>query len=282
MCRFVTYLGDEIPLSHLVTLPTNSLIRQSHHARERSEPLNGDGFGLGWYTPNETSEPALFKSISPAWSNRNLADLASHTRSGCFFAHIRAASPGTAVSEANCHPFRIGKFLWMHNGSIDGFKSMRRRLCSSLPDSLYNSIEGTTDSEHAFAVFMNLVDGSNDLTAHELGDGLVRTVSQLEQWSREVGATTPSIYNFAVTDGRSIAAIRYVSDPNVEQISLYFSNPGEYCCRDGQSRINCSGSKAGIIVASERLTDNREDWIRVAPNHVLTIDTDLESDVWLV
>src|SRR5688572_1150697 len=111
MCRFIAYIGNEILLADLVINPENSLVRQSYKSRERREPLNGDGFGVGWYTPEVSATPCVFKSISPAWSNSNLLSIADHVRSGCFFAHVRAASPGMAVTETNCHPFQIGRYL---------------------------------------------------------------------------------------------------------------------------------------------------------------------------
>lgn len=284
MCRFVGYIGSKILLADLITRPENSLIRQSYKARERLEPLNGDGFGIGWYVPDITIEPGVFKSIAPAWSNRNLSNLAEHIESGCFFAHVRAASPGMLVSEINCHPFRFGRLLWMHNGTIEGFNSIKRILRRSLPDYLYQSVEGTTDSEHAFAVFLNLLgEKTEKLNAAYLANGLVKTVWQLEEWARKEGITKPSIYNFAVTDGENIATVRYVSDPEIEPITLYFSKPGKYQCCNGEAKIvDCCGEESGIIIASERLTNESDEWTRVAPNHVVTIDSRLNVNVRLM
>lgn len=285
MCRFVGYLGARILLADLITRPENSLIRQSYKSRERREPLNGDGFGIGWYAPEITAEPCVFTAVTPAWSNRNLLNLAEHTKAACFFAHIRAASPGMRVSDANCHPFRCGRFLWMHNGTIEGFSLIKRRLRSSLSDELYQVIEGTTDSEHAFAVFLNLLgEATANTSAKDLAGSLVKTVWQLEEWTVQAGIKQPSIYNFAVTDGQSIAAVRYVSDPRIEPISLYFSKKGKYLCCGGRAEIVdcCSSEESGIIVASERLTDRNEDWTRVAPNHVVIIDSGLNVNVRLM
>lgn len=284
MCRFVGYLGNEILLADLLSRPANSLIRQSYKSKERSEPLNGDGFGVGWYEPEITNEPCVFTAITPAWSNRNLLNLAEHIETPCFFAHIRAASPGTDVSEANCHPFQYGRLLWMHNGTVEGFDLIKRRLRRSLPDDVYGSIRGTTDSEHAFAVFLNLLGGKREEpTLAELAGGLVETIWQLDAWVRDAGITKPSMYNFAVTDGRNIAAVRYVSDPQIEPISLYFSRQSKYQCSDGRlEMMECPTPESGIIVASERLTDRLEDWTRVAPNHVLSIDERLIVKVQLM
>lgn len=284
MCRFLCYVGSEILLADLISRPANSLIRQSYKSKERSEPLNGDGFGLGWYSPAVSSEACVFTSITPAWNNRNLLNLAEHTQSGCFFAHVRAAPPGSAVSELNCHPFRQGRFMWMHNGTIEGFSLIKRRLRRSLPDAIYHAIEGTTDSEHAFAVFLNFLgDNTKKTGAADLADGLIKTIGQLEQWAQEVGIEQPSIYNFAVTDGQNIGTARYVSNPKIEPISLYFSKRGKYQSRDGKSGIvDCGEEEDGIIIASERLTDDRESWTRVAPNHVLIIDGKLNVRVHLM
>jgi glutamine amidotransferase len=284
VCRFVGYLGSDILIADLISRPANSLIRQSYKARERSEPLNGDGFGVGWYAPDITREPCVFTSITPAWSNRNFINLAEHTRSGSFFSHIRAASPGMGVSEVNCHPFRNGSLLWMHNGTVEGFQAIKRRLRNSLPDHIYDAIEGTTDSEHAFALFLKLLGEKKEQTsAADLAEGLVNTIWQLEEWAREAEILKPSVCNFAVTDGRAIASVRYVSDPQIEPISLYYSKRGKFQCCEGRSEIvECCAEESGVIIASERLTDKSGDWKRVAPNHVLTVDTHLNVKVRLI
>jgi predicted glutamine amidotransferase len=285
MCRFIGYLGNDILLADILVRPENSLIRQSYKARERPEPLNGDGFGLGWYTPEINGEPCVFTAITPAWSNRNLLNLVEHTKSGCFFAHVRAASPGMRVSEVNCHPFQYGRFLWMHNGTIEGFDLIKRRLRHSLPDEIYQSINGTTDSEHAFAVFLNLLDEKTEATsAAYLADGLVKTIWQLEGWAADAGIKKPSIYNFAVTDGQNMATIRYVSDTHIEPISLYVSKRGKCQSFHGgwETMTDCFAETCGIVISSERLTDQGEGWTRVAPNHVVTIDGELKVDVTVV
>ncbi len=277
MCRFLCYKGPPILLSELLYRPRHSLILQSYKATERVEPLNGDGFGIGWYVQEVSTIPCVFTSVTPAWSNKNLKNLAEHIRSECFFAHIRAASPGMAVSEANCHPFRYGTYLWMHNGGIAGFNRIRRKLRESLPDSLYEAIEGTTDSEHAFAVFLKMLgDTEKQASLREMANALILTIRELEAFVTEAQTSEASFYNFAVTDGLNVAAVRYVSDPALEPASLYcgsFNNfEGSYLGTE----------KRAVILASERLTEPKSNWKRVAPNHVLTISNQLEINVELV
>jgi glutamine amidotransferase len=285
MCRFLCYMGPKIHLAELLYRPNNSLILQSYRASELSVPLNGDGFGVGWYTGDaDCTSPCVFTSLTPAWSNQNLRRLSEHVSTPLFFAHVRAASPGMLVSEANCHPYVSGRYLWMHNGLIRDFVRIKRRLRESLPDHLYNSIEGTTDSEHAFAVFLSFIrDQEQRLTARELGRALVLAIAQLEWWANEAGVMGPSYFNFAVSDGESMAAVRYVSDPVLEPASLYFSAGNKYRCVDGACLFEPShSSEASVIIASEKLTEKAGDWTRVAPNHVLTVSANLEVEVELM
>lgn len=246
-------------------------IKQSYKARERSEPLNGDGFGVGWYAPQVDPTPCLFTSITPAWSNQNLHRLAEKISSSCIFSHVRAASPGMLVSEVNCHPFQYRRLLWMHNGGIAQFPKMKRRLRQSLKDDLYNFIQGTSDSEHAFAVFLNLLPhGMNHHPPEELAQTMLETIRQLNYWSREAGITEPSYYNFAVTDGQSVIATRYVSDLMLEPASLYFSSGSKFECHEGVCRmVQARESEHAVIITSEPLTDVKEDWIAVQKNHLV-------------
>ena len=120
MCRLLAYMGTPVIIDKLLYQPKNSLIHQSIHARELEEPLNGDGFGIGWYAKEITNEPVSFVSVHPAWSNRNLRNLAPRIRTDCLIAHVRAASVGE-VSESNCHPFQYKDILMVHNGGVEKF-----------------------------------------------------------------------------------------------------------------------------------------------------------------
>lgn len=272
MCRFLCYSGPPVLLSDLLYQPGHSLILQSYKANERSEPLNGDGFGVGWYAPEVAPTPCVFTSVSPAWSNQNLRRLAHHVRSPLFFAHVRAASVGMEVSETNCHPFQYGRYLWMHNGEVASFARIKRRLRHSLPDRLYEAVRGSTDSEHAFAVFLErLGDTDTPRAPRDLARALVETVARLEEWTAEAGADAPSYYNLVVTDGSSMVAVRYVSDPSLEPISLYFRVVG-----------GPAAPERAVVLASEGLSGNKADWRRVAPNHAVTVSADREVTVELV
>lgn len=92
MCRLLAYQGPPLAVADLLYQPAYSLIKQSYDAHEMAEPLNGDGFGLGWYAPDTSPEPAVFTAVTPAWNNRNLRYMAPKLVSPCICAHVRAAS----------------------------------------------------------------------------------------------------------------------------------------------------------------------------------------------
>ena len=273
MCRFAAYFGPTITLDHLITRPVNSLIHQSFESKERAEPLNGDGFGVSWYVPELSDEPATFRSITPAWNNMNLLNLTRLTRSGAVFAHIRAASPGLPVTETNCHPFTFGRWTFMHNGTIAGFHSVRRALLAGLSNEAYGLIQGSTDSETAFAIFIdryNAMDGPDD--TNRIQQALEETIRHIVALTQEAGACEASQLNLAVTDGKQAVISRYVSDPACEANSLYVHHGKRYACIDGQCRmVEPETEGAAVLVTSERLSED-PGWERVPPNHVVVVE----------
>jgi len=175
MCRWMAYSGSPVLLEELLYKPRHSLIDQSLHSTMGAETTNGDGFGVGWYGVGET--PATYHSIEPAWNERNLRDLAAHVESGLVFAHIRASS-GSPVQQTNCHPFRHGRWLWMHNGLIAEFHAVKRELVLAVDPSLYSSIEGSTDSEVFFYLALTLGLEDDPPGAVERAVGLIEGVGR--------------------------------------------------------------------------------------------------------
>ena len=147
MCRWLAYSGSPLLLQEALYGGPNSLVDQSLHSRLGAEPTNGDGFGVGWYGSPET--PGLYRSTEPAWNDYNLRELAGHISSPLFFTHIRAAI-GSAVQQTNCHPFRHGHWLFMHNGYLNEFATIKRDIVLAIDPSLYPQIQG--DGRHRVPV----------------------------------------------------------------------------------------------------------------------------------
>jgi ergothioneine biosynthesis protein EgtC len=280
MCRFAVYLGDEITLRSLVTEPANSIINQSYQSSEQEEPLNGDGFGIAWYVPELSNEPALYKEVSPAWNNLNLLNLAKVTTSHCIFAHVRAATPGIPVTQLNCHPFTWNQYALMHNGRVAQFRCFKRKLLESLSDQAFECIKGSTDSEHVLALLTDYLAPSptNGGGPAPIAEALAMTIGRLEQLRQEAGVDEPSLLNLAVTDGTSVVASRFISDTPEKANSLYYRVGKSFQCDEGVCRMVNDNGRGAVIVASEPLTKERN-WIPVPPNCLVTVDPELSIQV---
>ncbi|GEP00480.1 class II glutamine amidotransferase [Methylobacterium haplocladii] len=243
MCRFLAYLGEPVFLNELVCAPTHSLVHQSLHATEAKTETNGDGFGIGWY--GERREPGIYRDISPAWSDENLVNLCSQVKARAFFAHVRA-STGTATTRANCHPFAHGRHLFMHNGQIGGYHRIKRRLEALIPDELYDSRRGTTDSEAIFLLAL-----ANGLAEDPVG-AMEATFATVHDLMHAAKVTEPLRFTALLTDGRTLTAFRWACDGRPP--SLYYRE-----------------SEAGIVVVSEPIDGCREGWTIVPKGGTLQV-----------
>ena len=272
MCRFTFYKGREISIADLVTRPENSLINQSSKARERPEPLNGDGFGLAWYTGDDPV-PARFRSVTPAWNNENLAELARVTRSGCILAHVRAATSGRFdVAADNCHPFRCGPFAFMHNGDIPSFAAIRRPLMERLSDAGFASIRGNTDSEHLFALVMEHLRGREQQSSCELLAGALEgAINQVLEYLAAHAPGTHAYLNLLLSDGTHAVASRFSTNPDYID-SLYVNQGSRYHC-DGESCWMAAPDEAGraVLISSEPLNEGPR-WQPLARNQMALVE----------
>ena len=257
MCRWLAYSGSPILLDSLIFKPKHSLIDQSLHARLGPHTTNGDGFGIGWYGSGD--EPVLFKGVDPIWNDRNLREIASEICAGLIFAHIRA-STGTPVQQTNCHPFRHGKWLWMHNGQIAGFQQVKRELVMAIDPALYPFIEGSSDTETFFFLALSLG------LADDPPGAVERAVAVIEEACAGHGIEHPMRMSLAVSDGRNLWAFRYstTGDPP----SLYYST------RIDTLRVQYPDvpvfrtlSEKSRLVVSEPLGDLDGAWNEVPPSH---------------
>jgi predicted glutamine amidotransferase len=205
MCRWNAYFGQPLLVDELLYRTEHSLIDQSLRARMGVETTNGDGFGLGWYRSDKVDTPGRYRSVTPAWSDANLRDLASHIESPLFLAHIRATT-GTPVQQTNCHPFRHGRWLFVHNGVIDGFQDMRRDLLLAIDPSLFDAVGGSTDSEVRVYLALTLGLDHDPLGAVEQAVGFDEATGQAH------GIEHPVQMTLGFSDGERLYAVRYSTE----------------------------------------------------------------------
>jgi len=243
MCRWVAYTGAAERLENVVTKPARSLVHQSLHASQCKTATNGDGFGIGWY--GDRDMPGLYREISPAWSDENLMSLCAQLSAATFFAHVRA-STGAATARTNCHPFSVGPWLFMHNGQIGGFCSIRRRIENMIPDRLYAHRRGGTDSEAIFLIALGEVENEGPVAA-------VRgTLARIHAEMRAAAIDEPFRFAAAMSDGRQLTVFRWSSDESAP--SVYYRQ-----------------SSRSLVVVSEPIDDHADGWQALSANHLLSI-----------
>ncbi len=257
MCRWLAYTGSPILLTDVLYTPVHSLIDQSLHSRLGAETTNGDGFGVGWYDARPV--PGVFRSIEPAWNDQNLRELAGHVSSHLFFAHIRAAI-GSTVQQSNCHPFRHGRWLWMHNGFIDGFAAVKRDLVLAVDEPLFAEIRGGTDTEILF--YLALSFGLED----DPPGAVARAIGFVEARGRQHGVEHPFQGTIATSDGESLWAFRYSSVGKSR--SLFFTRDVRLLRQQYPDReILREVSDDTRLVVSEPIGDLPGAWIEMPEAH---------------
>jgi len=199
----MAWLGQPVLIDELLFKSAHGIVDQSLHARMGAEPTNGDGFGLGWYGAGDG--PAVYRSVAPAWADANLRELAAHIESPLFIAHIRAAI-GSPVQQTNCHPFRHGRWLFVHNGYVADLSALRRDLMLAIDPARFPAVEGSTDTEIVFQ--LALTHGLEDDPAA----ALERTVGVIEDTARRQGREPLVQATFGVSDGESLWAVRYATE----------------------------------------------------------------------
>lgn len=238
MCRWMADSGAPVLLEELLFKPQHSLIDQSMTSHSPDTPTNGDGFGVGWY--DAKGRAGLFRDIRPAWNDFNLREICAVVESPLFLAHVRATSQAT-VQETNCHPFRNGRWLFVHNGEIQGIEKIRRDLLSRVDPQLFPEISGTTDSEVMF--FLALTFGLKS----EPVETVERMAGFVEEVARAKGIVDPLWMTLGFSDGRRLYAMGYASDGDVP--TLYHSRAVEDLYRLNPALRERFAADARVVVS---------------------------------
>ncbi|MFN9176461.1 MAG: ergothioneine biosynthesis protein EgtC [Synechocystis sp.] len=239
MCRLLGYLGKPLQPEQLIYQPDHSLIVQSYQPQQMTAGLlNADGFGLGWFDQALDPQPYLYKNILPIWSDINLPHLSRYIHSGCFVGYVRSATPPLVVDLTNCQPFTEQKLLFVHNGFIHNFRTtLYRPLRNLLSDQSYQQIHGTTDSEHIFALILDTIRRSPDLTLAQALAAALRILTDLAQQFNTYFSA-----NILLSDGKQMVACRYAN--REPEPTLYWLANSEHC-------------PDGVIIASEPLFEDQ-------------------------
>ena len=195
MCRHLAYLGPAATLRSVIIDPPHGLYRQAWAPRrQRYGTVNADGFGVGWYAPGDP-DPVRYRRAEPIWSDESFADVARVTRSAALLGAVRCATAGTALGAASVAPFATGRWLFSHNGVVDGWPDSAAGLAATLPAAVLLGLEARVDSALLWA-----------LVRHQLSLGLASAEALADTVGALRAAGVTGRFNFLLTDGQVIAA----------------------------------------------------------------------------
>jgi glutamine amidotransferase len=245
---FVLRANQPTLLTDSLAAAPHSLSRQS--CGDRRGECHENGWGIGYF---EKEVPCRIRSVRAAVADPRFLELATTLASPTILAHVRQASSGS-VAERNSHPFLFGRWLFAHNGTLYGFREESKPLLQLIAPHLLSRIEGDTDSEHAFALLLTLLErrvGSLEIPipVETVGAVLRETLDQLTRlYPGKDGER--SEFNFALTDGRVMAAVRWGH-------TLFWLERSGPVAESADRPVNTTGEYRALAVASEPTSNEK-------------------------
>lgn len=220
------------------------------------------GWGVAVYEP--AAGWSVQKRPVAAHEDSAFHDLAACSRGALLLAHVRYRTVGDTRVE-NTHPFRRGRWVFAHNGTIQDTAYLR---ANASPERLAE-VTGDTDSELFFAFLLSRMDGAGlaDVPASAATDALLRrTMTEL------VARPQFGACNFLLSDGETLYAHRFG-----RTLFLLDRRPGDPV---RTSRVSLetgavletpwTARRRAVLVASEHLSD--EPWQGVEEGTLLRVD----------
>lgn len=258
----------------------------------------------------QREQPTLYKIVRQPLTDPNFVSICENTSSTAVLAHIRAASPGTAITGWNAHPFQFGCHVFMHNGDLAFFDKIKRPLCDEISADAFDVITGTTDSEHLAALMFTYLERLTNVpkawegkvAIEDLRISLEQAVAKVIEL--QVSVSTPDTFqasnvNVCVTDGHQLLAIRFRNHPKEHPPSLYTSvSAGPDLNRKFVGNPDSDGprpkkfktilgphelkprSEYGphFVICSEPTTFRKEDWALVPKNTGVIVPPNMKPE----
>jgi glutamine amidotransferase len=249
MCRLFAVRADRaVNAEPALVSARHALVRQS--CCDLRGECHPSGWGVGYYAGGR---PVRVRSTKPAAEDPTYPEAARAATSEIILGHVRQASVG-GVSEANTHPFVHGRWLFAHNGTVEGFGDNPGPLRALIPEQLRGQIEGETDSEHLFYALLGRLEQIDGDAAGVLGCFLGE-VARLYPGTAE----EPTRLNVVLTDGRVFLASRWGHTLSLATL-------------DNPEAAGVVGTARGVAVASEPVTASG--WTEVPDRSVVLVRPD--------
>jgi len=236
--------------------------------------LHHDGWGMSWVVEMDAlGQPAppgkgaevvagegplrVKRSTKTAYSDPEFVALAGQPLGRAGLVHLRWATLGLSVSEANTHPFLADGWAFAHQGSIDG----PERLDDLLAPDWARRRRGTTDSERYFFLVLQAIEEEKGLVA-----GIQKAVNDVAK------TCGPASLNAILVSGSSVVFVHGREDlgpPSPEQmVATAGAVPRDHL--DNYLKIRYRQFDGDFVIASSGL--DQEGWQEMPPCSVLHVD----------
>lgn len=273
MCRLYGFRTNELTKVECTLVHAqNALLIQSRS--DLRGVSHADGWGIAYYADGS---PEIERRGEAAYQDIQFSATAERVYAKTVLAHIRRATVGGA-SVRNTHPFRLGRWIFAHNGTITAFDKIQKQMEKETESNLQKRRQGSTDSEQAFLWLLSRMVRAGidlqkpcpdlDLLMQILREGVTR----LADWCEEAGAKKMPRLNFLLTDGTVLVGSRWNNTLNwVERQGIHDC---EIC---GIPHVHHDKKEQyhAVVVASEPIT--HESWREVPEAHVLGIDPNIST-----
>ncbi len=277
MCRLYGYFSDQPTRVECgLVCAQNSLLTQS--ALDRRGLPNPDGWGIAYFSEGA---PRLTKRVLSAAQDDHYRVAVEQIYTRALVAHVRSATVGEVGIE-NVHPFRVGPWVFAHNGTVPGFHAIQHRFAEETPRWLLRERRGSTDSEMCFVWLLGQLErahagaSSSGAPCFVVADVLRNGLQQILSWCSEARPGEEPGLNFVITDGRMlVAARRGRTLYSLARESLQTCELCDAChcpvCRTRNEHAHGEHVPSrAFVVASEPIT--AEDWCEIEDGSVLCVD----------
>ncbi len=259
-------------------------LMDAENALARQSTRHPDGWGIGWFVDDDAY---VVKSAAAAHACTRFQRVSSALSSHTMVVHVRRATVGDN-DHFNAHPFRFGRWIFAHNGTVFGIDRLRPWMDQFIDEGFLPLVLGDTDSEHLFYYLLSaLTDNGVDRSGRHPSDAATvgRVVREalvaLDEEALRQGLERP-ITNVLLTDGRLFVAHR-------AGMPLWLSTQKRFCpdfdrCPEPSKVCMLEARPAEVpvnhlLVASERIGPEENVWEEVTDGATVVLDEGYHLDI---
>ncbi len=256
MCRLLGIVSSE-PTAFRI------LLRESPRSLAVLSEEHPDGWGIAVHNDSHPDGFRIQKQARCAKLDEMFHEHALEARGTTLVAHIRKKTVGP-TSIDNTHPFRRGRWVFAHNGTVKDTAYLRAHTS----EARLAEVRGDTDSELLFAHVLTALDNASahDSDGRDRADQTLARITAVLRSRADLGT-----FNFLLSDGDVTYAHRFGRSLFILERRPHEPNSIRRLQLEGpDSEPPKSSRRHAVFVASEKITD--EAWHELPEGTLMRID----------